>query len=56
MSQLCDSMDSTPTGSWVRGILQARILGVGLLALPQGIFPTQGSIVDSASLGPLKQS
>jgi len=27
----------------VRGILQARITGVGSLSLLQGIFPTQGS-------------
>ena len=38
---LCDSMDYTPPGSSVHGILQARILEC--VALRQGIFPTQGS-------------
>ena len=43
---LCDSMDHSPAGSSVHGILQARILewlGVGYQALLQGIFWTQGS-------------
>ena len=35
---VCDPMDYT-----VHGILQARILELGSLSLPQGIFPTQGS-------------
>jgi len=35
---LCDPMDYT-----VRGMLQARILGMGSLSLLRGIFPTQGS-------------
>ena len=39
---LCDSMDCSPPGSSVRGILQARILE--WVAIPfQGIFPNQGS-------------
>ena len=38
---LCDSVDYTPPGSSVHGILQARILEC--VALHQGIFPTQGS-------------
>ena len=49
----CDSVDCSPAGSTVRGILQARIL------LLQGIFPTQGlnsSLrhwqVDSSPLAP----
>ena len=41
---LCNPMDSSPPGSSVHGILQARILtGVCCHALLQGIFPTQGS-------------
>ena len=40
---LCDTMDCSPPGSSVLGILQARILEwVGCHALPQGIFLTQG--------------
>ena len=39
---LCDSVDSSPPGSSVHGILQARILGVGCHALLLGIFLTQG--------------
>ena len=41
--RLCDPMDCSPPASSVRGILQARILEWGCHALPQGIFPTQGS-------------
>ena len=37
------SMDCTPPGSSVHGILQARILAVGCYFLLQGIFPTQKS-------------
>ena len=37
----CDLIDSSPPGSSVPGILQAR--RVGCCALLQGIFPTQGS-------------
>ena len=41
---LCDSMDYSPPGFSVHGILQARILEwVFCRALLQGIFPTQGS-------------
>ena len=49
VTQLCPTlcnpmaMDCSPPGSSVRGILQARILGVGCRALLQGIFPIQGS-------------
>ena len=39
---LCDPVDSSPPGSSVRGILQARILQWVACALLQ-IFPTQGS-------------
>ena len=39
---LCSPMDSSPSGSSVPGILQARITGVGCHFLLQGIFPTQG--------------
>ena len=44
---LCDSMDYSPSGSSVHGILQAIILvgnntGVGSHSLLQRIFPTQG--------------
>ena len=38
---LCDPMDCSPLGSSVRGILQARIAGVGCHVLLQGIFLTQ---------------
>ena len=41
---LCDTLDCSPPGSSVLGIIQARILEwVGCHALPQGIFLTQGS-------------
>ena len=39
----CDSMDYSPPGSSVCGILQARILEHVAISLLQGIFPTQGS-------------
>ena len=39
---LCDSMDCSPPGSSVCGILQARTLEWDCHALLQGIFPTQG--------------
>ena len=39
---LCDPMDSSPPGSSVHGILQARILEWLAISLLQGIFPTQG--------------
>ena len=45
---LCDSMDCSPPGSSVHGILQARTLEWVVMPsfqiLLQGIFPTQGSI------------
>ena len=40
---LCNPMDYSPPGSSVHGVLQARILEWGCLALPQGIFSIQGS-------------
>ena len=40
---LCDSMDCSPPGSSVRGILWGKNTGVGCHALLQGIFLTQGS-------------
>ena len=40
---LCDPMDGSPPGSFVYGILQARILERVMDSLLQGIFPTQGS-------------
>ena len=40
---LCHPMDCSLPGSSVHGVLQARILEWGCLALPQGIFPIQGS-------------
>ena len=39
---LCESMDCSPPGSSVHGILQARLLE-WVATLLQGIFPTQGS-------------
>ena len=39
---LCDSIDRSPPGSSVLGILQART-GVGSHSLLKGIFLTQGS-------------
>ena len=40
---LCDPMDCSPPGSSVRGDSLGKSAGVGSPALPQGIFPTQGS-------------
>ena len=40
---LCSSMDYSPRGSSVHGILQARILEWIAISFSQGIFPTQGS-------------
>ena len=42
---LCDPVNYSPPGSSVHGILQARILEAGILAMPSSrvIFPTQGS-------------
>ena len=53
---LCDSMDCSPPGSSVHGILQARILdGVACHALLQGVFPTQGSNLQYAPFLPRAQ-
>ena len=38
----CHSVNCSPPGSSVHGVLQARIPGVGCQALLQGIFQTQG--------------
>ena len=44
VSDFCDPMDCSPSGSSVHGILQARILE--WVEVPhQGIFPTQGSLM-----------
>ena len=40
---LCNPMDCSSPGSFVHGILQARMLERVAMALLQGIFPTQGS-------------
>ena len=41
---LCDSVACNPSGSYVPGIFQERILEkVAISYLLQGIFPTQGS-------------
>ena len=40
---LCNLVDSSPPGSSVHGISQARILGMGCHFLLQGVFLTQGS-------------
>ena len=42
-STLCSSMDHSPLGSSVHGVLQAKNTGMGCHALLRGIFPTQGS-------------
>ena len=46
---LCDPVDSSPSGSSVRGVLQdilenifSKNTGVGNYSLLQGIFPSQG--------------
>ena len=39
---LCDSVDCSPPGSSVHGILQARIVEWVAIAVSRGIFPTQG--------------
>ena len=43
MSDTCDPMDCSPSGSSVHGIFQARILKWVAIFSPPGIFPTQGS-------------
>ena len=40
---LCDAMDSSLPGSFVHGDSLDKNTGVGCLALPQKIFPNQGS-------------
>ena len=40
---LCDPMDFSPPGSYVHGILQARILEWVDISFSRGIFPTQGT-------------
>ena len=40
---LCDSMDCSPPGSFVHGILQARILEGVVISFSRGIFSNQGS-------------
>ena len=40
---LCDPMDCSPPGSSAYGDSPGKSTGVGFHALPQGIFPTQGS-------------
>ena len=42
-SVVSDSMDCSPLGSSIHGILQARILELSCHFLLQGIFLTQGS-------------
>ena len=39
---LCNPMDCSPPGSFIHGILQARILEMGCRVLLQGIFSTPG--------------
>ena len=39
---LCDLTDYSPPGSYVHGILLARILEWVAMASSRGIFPTQG--------------
>ena len=43
---LCDPMDCSLTGSFVHGILQARILGWVAIPFLRGIFMIQGSNLD----------
>ena len=44
---LCDPMDCSPLGSSDRGDSPDKNTGVGYPALLQGIFPTQGSSLQS---------
>ena len=39
---LCDTVDCSPPGSSIHGILQARILEWVAISFSRGIFPTQG--------------
>ena len=41
-SVMSDPMDSSPPGSFVHGILQARMLEWAAMPFVLGIFPTQG--------------
>ena len=40
---LCDPTNCSPLGSFVHGILQARIREWVAISFSRGIFPTQGS-------------
>ena len=40
---ICNPMDCSPAGSSVHGDSPGKNTGVGCCALPQGMFPTQGS-------------
>ena len=42
-ASLCSPVDSSPPGSSVNGISQARILEWAVISFSRGIFPTQGS-------------
>ena len=44
--QLCNPMGCSPPGFSVHGDSPGKNIGVGCLALLQGIFPTQGSNPD----------
>ena len=48
---LCDSMNCSPPGSSIHGILQARILGWVAMLPRSGIFPTQESNLVSCIAG-----
>ena len=43
MLSVCDPMDCSPPGSFVHGILQARVLERVAISSSRGIFLTQGS-------------
>ena len=53
VSETCDSMNCSPPGSSIHGILQARILEWVSHSLLAGIFLTQGS---NLNLGMVKQT
>ena len=44
VSLFCDSMDCSPPGFPVHGVLQARVLEQVAMPSSMGIFPTQGLI------------
>ena len=48
---LCNPVDSSPLGSCIHGILQARILEWVAISLSRGIFLTQGSHPDLPHCG-----